>query len=380
MHAKQITIIGSNFAALAAIKRLRSLDAGRHIEITVISPKAEFFYQPSLIWIPSGKRQGADLKCDLGNYFSRMGVEHYPATAVGIEDDGRTVVTDKGKVKNDGLLIASGATYIDKAPGFEHVINPCSGLGATENFRSRLATMGEGGTIAFGFGSNPKEPTAIRGGPMFEFLFGTHTYLKQCRTRDKFKLAFFAPMPKPGQRLGPKAVDGLLGAMEKRDISTHLGKKITSFSSDGVMLEGEKLAADLTIFIPGMTGPKWLANTGLALSDGGFLQGSANCRVDGGERVYAAGDVGSFPGPDWRAKQGHMAELQAKCAASNLYAELNGQTPDSTFRTELICIVDTLNSGILVSRFEKRNFILPPNIMMHFVKQFLEFKSMFPFR
>ncbi|MBF0195354.1 MAG: NAD(P)/FAD-dependent oxidoreductase [Magnetococcales bacterium] len=380
MQAKQITIIGSNFAALAAINRLRNLDAGRHIEITVISPKAEFFYHPSLIWIPSGKRQGDDLKCDLKPYFARMGVNHHPGLATGVEDDGRTVLTNIGKVKNDGLLIASGATYLQKAPGFENVINPCSGLGAAENFRTRLSNMRSGGTIAFGFASNPQEPTALRGGPMFEFLFGTHTYLKKQGIRNKFKLAFFAPMPKPGQRLGPKAVKGLLGAMAKRDISTHLGKKISGFSQDGVMLEGDKLNSDLTIFIPGMTGPKWLANTGLTLSSGGFLQANAQCKVTGSNMVYAAGDVGSFPGPDWRAKQGHMAELQARCAANNLYAELMGNTPDSTFRNELICIVDTLDSGMLVSRFNSFNIILPPTRLMHFTKQLLEYKSFFPYR
>jgi sulfide:quinone oxidoreductase len=380
MQAKQVTIIGSNFAALAAINRLRNLDAGRRLQITVIAPKAEFFYHPSLIWIPSGARQGADLKCNLADFFSRMGVTHHQGRATGIEEGGRTVITDNGKVKNDALLIASGAAYMQKAPGIENSINPCSGLGAAENFRSRLANMGAGGTIAFGFGGNPKEPTAIRGGPMFEFLFGTHTYLKKMRKRNKFNLEFFAPMPKPGQRLGPKAVKGLMGAMKKRDINTHLGKKISGFYPDGVQLEENKLTADLVIFIPGMTGQKWFANCGLELSEGGFFKGDEQCRVAGGERVYVAGDAGSFPGPDWRAKQAHMAEMQAKCAAGNLFAELQGQTPTETFRTELICIVDTLDSGMLVSRFKRFNIILPPTRLMHWTKQLLEFKSIYPFR
>lgn len=380
MQAKQITIIGSNFAALAAINRLRNLDSGRRFQITVVAPKAEFFYNPSLIWIPSGERRGADLKCDLTDYFARMGVDYFPGMAVALEDSGRTVVTDRGKVKNDALLIASGAAYISKAPGFENVINPCSGIAAAENFRSRLEAMGEGGTIAFGFGGNPKEPTAIRGGPMFEFLFGTHTYLKRRKKRDSFNLTFFAPMPKPGQRLGPRAVKGLLGAMAKRNIATHLGQKIKSFHPDGVQLEDKKVAADLVVFIPGMTGAKWFANTGLQLSEGGFIKADAQCRAVGADRVFVAGDAGSFPGPDWRAKQAHMAELQAKCAAENIFAELNGQSGMQGFRTELICIVDTLDTGILVSRFESLNLILPPTRLMHWTKQFLEFKSMYPFR
>ena len=41
-----------------------------------------------------------------------------------------------------------------------------------------------GGTIAMGFGGNPKEPTAMRGGPMFEFLFGLDTWLRKQGTRE----------------------------------------------------------------------------------------------------------------------------------------------------------------------------------------------------
>ena len=36
-----------------------------------------------------------------------------------------------------------------------------------------------GGTIAFGFAGNPKEPSAMRGGPMFELLFGLDTWLRK---------------------------------------------------------------------------------------------------------------------------------------------------------------------------------------------------------
>ncbi|MBF0446914.1 MAG: FAD-dependent oxidoreductase [Magnetococcales bacterium] len=380
MEAKQVTIIGSNFAAVAAITRLRQLDAGRRLQITVISPKPDFFYNPSLIWIPSGLRKGADLHRDLTAFFSRMGVTHFPGRAVALEQNGRRVITDSGVVENDALLIASGATYLNKAPGMEFAINPCSGLGAAENFRSRLAAMGEGGAIAFGFGGNPKEPTALRGGPMFEFLFGTHTHLKRIKKRDRFNLKFFAPMPEPGKRLGPKAVNGLLGAMVKRNIETHLGRKISGFSADGVMLEGEKLQADLVVFIPGMTGPDWFAKTGLELSAGGFLKADSHCRAVGAERVYVAGDAGSFPGPDWRAKQAHMAELQARCAADNLLAELNGHAPEKRFRTELICIVDTLDSGMFVSRFKGFNLILPPTRLLHWAKQMLERLTLYPLR
>jgi hypothetical protein len=50
------------------------------------------------------------------------------------------------------------------------------------------------------------------GGPMFEFLFGLDTQLRQEKRRDKFNLTFFTPAEKPGARLGKKAVESLLSA------------------------------------------------------------------------------------------------------------------------------------------------------------------------
>ncbi|SHN94118.1 NAD(P)-binding protein, partial [bacterium endosymbiont of Bathymodiolus sp. 5 South] len=44
---KKITIIGSGFAGLTAVRTLRKQD--KTLEITLVSPKAELVYMPSLI-------------------------------------------------------------------------------------------------------------------------------------------------------------------------------------------------------------------------------------------------------------------------------------------------------------------------------------------
>ncbi|MBF0271907.1 MAG: FAD-dependent oxidoreductase [Magnetococcales bacterium] len=374
----RITILGSNFAALEAIKTLRKKDPGRQLELTVLSPKPQFLYYPSLIWIPSGERNGSEIVADLSGFFQRMGVHHHQAEATGIRDKGRIVTTADGAIHNDALLIASGGTYLRKLPGIEHTINPCAGIPMVETVRDRLQQM-SGGTIAFGFAGNPVDPQGVRGGPMFEYLFGMHTHLLRTGRRDRFNLVFFSPMAEPGKRLGPRAVQGLLSTMAEKKIATRLGEKILGFTPSGVTLEGGELAADLTLFIPGMGGLPWYAETGFPLSAGGFITADAHCRVTGHERVYVAGDAASLPGPEWRAKQAHMAELQARAAAANLYDDLMGKPGQATFRNELICIVDSLNSGMLVSRLEWFDLILPPLRLMHWVKQFLEYKSLRPY-
>ncbi|OOZ41240.1 pyridine nucleotide-disulfide oxidoreductase [Solemya pervernicosa gill symbiont] len=367
--SKRITVIGTGFAAVTAVRELRNRDSSA--EITVIGRKAEFVFLPSLIWIPSGMRQGSDLVVGLDNFFRRMRVNFHAGEATGLKDGGRTVVTENGEVENDALLIASGGRFIKKLPGIENAITPCEGIAAAEKIRDRIAEM-QGGTIAIGFSGNPKEPSAMRGGPMFEFLFGIDTLLRQQGRRDQFKLVFFTPAPEPGKRLGPKAVKGLLDAMAKRGIETHLGHKMKQFTESKVITEGGEFDANLILFMPGMTGNQWFDNTELARSEGGMLKADALCRVEGSERIYVAGDSGSFPGPEWMPKQAHMADLQAKAAAANIVDELAGRTSNTGFKVELMCIVDSLNSGMLVTRTPKRNLMLPPLRIGHWAKRIFE--------
>jgi len=361
----RVTVVGAGFAALTAAQRLRASEPG--LEITLVAPRPEFVYLPSLIWVPSGRRTPRDLVIPLKGFFQRTKVHYQSGLAAGLDDRGRVLLTDSRPIENDGLIIASGGRFIKKLPGIEHAITPCESVEAALKIRERLGEM-DGGTIAIGFGGNPKEPSAMRGGPMFEFLFGIDRQLRGEGRRGRFRLVFFTPAAQPGARLGPKAVKGLLHEMARRGIETRLGHKLTGFTERSVQTEGGTFDADLILFMPGMTGNQWLDDTDLPRSEGGLVRADRQCRVDGFERVYVAGDAGSFPGPDWMPKQAHMADLQAEVAAGNLLAELRGAEPSETFKAELACIVDSLDRGMLVTRSEKRNLVLPAMRSLHWAK------------
>ncbi|NCC27199.1 MAG: NAD(P)/FAD-dependent oxidoreductase [Gammaproteobacteria bacterium] len=374
---QRITIVGSGFAGLTAVQSIRR--TAPDAEITLVSPKAEFIFYPGLIWIPCGIRNGEDLRIDLRRFFERMRVRHLAAEATGLSADGRTLETTAGPVENDGLLIGSGGRFIKKLPGIEHAITPCEGIAAAEAIRDRVKAM-DGGSIAMGFAGNPNEPSSMRGGPIFEFIFGMDSQLRKEGRRDRFKLTFFTPAERPGNRLGPKAVDGILAEMKRRGIETHLGHKLKSFSEKKVTTEGGEFDADLILFMPGMTGNTWFDNTALPRSSGGLLQADAHCRVPGYERVYVAGDSGSFPGPDWMPKQAHMADVQARTAVKNLLGELQGRPPGETFKVELVCIVDANDTGMLVARTEKFNLVLPSTRIFHWMKLGFEWWYLRPYR
>ena len=300
-----------------------------------------------------------------------MDVRHLAAEVTGLSPDGRTVQTSAGTVANDALVIATGGRFIKKLPGIEHAITPCDGIAAAERIRDRLHAMA-GGTIAVGFAGNPNEQSAVRGGPMFEYLFNIDTQLRRERRRGNFELVFFNPSREPGQRLGTKAVAHLLAEMARRGIRTHLGHKMVRMEADKVVTEGGEFAADLILFMPGMTGNAWFDATTLPRSPGGLLAADAQCRVPGLEQVFVVGDAGSFPGPDWMPKQAHMADLQAAAAAQNLLAGWSGGAQDATFKAELVCIVDGGDQGSLVLRTPTRNVLLPRTRALHWLKRGFE--------
>ncbi len=365
----KITVAGAGFAAITGVRELR-----KHLpdaEITLVAPRPEFVYLPSLIWVPYGMRNGDELRYEIKPLLGKLGVKYVQGAVTGISADGRTLETDAGEISNDALLIATGGRYIRKLPGIENVITICEGVKAAEKMGERLRAM-EGGTIATGFGGNPNEPSAMRGGPMFELLFGLETWLNQRNVRDRFRLVFFTPAPQPGKRLGDKAVAKLLGEMSKRGIETHLGHKLKSFENNVVTTEGGEIPADLILFMPGMTGPAWMQGSALPASPGGMIQADAMCRVQGMESVYVAGDAGSFPGPEWMPKQAHMADLQAVAAAKNIALNLAGKPASEKFRVELLCIIDSLDKGMLVYRGERRSMALPAMKPLHWAKKYFE--------
>jgi sulfide:quinone oxidoreductase len=376
-----ITVIGAGFGAVTAIKTLRknSPDA----RITLIAPSPTLQYYPSLIWVPAKIKSRNDILVDLKPLLARLNVQFVPGRVTGVEAEGRRVLVEHAgeqhAIENDGLIIASGGRFLKRLPGIEHAIAVCEGIDAAEQIRDRLASM-QGGTIAMGFGTNPNEPSAVRGGPMFEMLFGIDRLLRQQGRRDQFKLVFFNPSSRPGNRLGEKAVDHLLARMKKLDIETQLGAKMVRFEADKIVTEAGEFAADLILFMPGMTGPAWTDNAPFAKSPGGMIQATATTKVPGFERVYVVGDSGSYPAPDWAPKQAHMADLMAVAAASNLLADFADKPATQTFKWELICVMDMLDRAVVVYRTEQRQFISPPCRLLHYAKLLFEWWYLRPIR
>lgn len=359
-----VCILGAGFAALAAARRTRELLP--RATIRMIAPVRRFVYRPSLIWIPVGLRTSDQVQVPLEPFLGRYGISFTPAEVTGIEAGGRLVATSRGMIRNDALIIATGADPVAAPSDANPVFGICGGVAAAERTRAALFALQQG-TIAIGCGAHPENPAATRCHPMLELAFGIETWLRRRRIRARYSLLFFSTAEDPFKRFGVAAEQKLEAELQRRDIEFHAQAPEPYVSG-----RTRSLGADLVVYNPGLTGAPWLANTGLPLSAGGFVVADDYCAVPGLEGTFAAGDVGSFPGPAWAPKLAHNGQLQSRVAAASLHAYLEGEAPTARLHQRLACVIDTVEGGIGVYRNDAHAAATPHGAPLHWAKHAIE--------
>jgi sulfide:quinone oxidoreductase len=368
---KKVLVLGGGLAGVEAAITLNQKLQGTSHQVQLISDRDFLYIYPASIWLTVGKRTLEDLCLPIPQLAELRGFKFLQARVESIQTRSRLVKTDQEDLTYDYLVIALGGSKL--APqGIEHTRSVCrspqDGLDIQQRF-FQLVKQGHG-TIACGYSGNPEDATAVRGGPMFEVIFNFDHYLRQQGLRNQFQLIFFTPSPNPGQRLGEKGMAQISQVFRDRNIQTITGKKIQTFTPEGVVFQdGSQIAADLTVFTPGLTGNPVLQNSDLALTAAGFIPVNQHTQVLEDEHCYALGDSSYFDGPTWRARQGHLAEVMARTAAENIVSQLHGETPTATFEKEmnLLCMMDMGDEAIFVYRDEKKS-MAPRGAWAHWAK------------
>lgn len=370
----KVLVLGGGFAGVEAAIYLRKKD----IDVTLVSDRDYFYIYPTSIWIPTGEVTREDVSVPLDKLAMKHGFQLIvdPITALVAHE--KKVILKSGRVLEnyDYIVVALGQDKIQLS-GMEHTLSICGKpeeATALYEQLDRLILEGKG-KIAMGFGGNPKDTSAVRGGPAFEVLFNVETYLKKKGVRKDFELTFFAPMEKPGQKMGEKALVMMDKMFKMTNIHKQVGVKITQFVEDGIEFEdGSKIDSDLTMFISAGTGHSVIKNSGLPLSEADFVVTNEYNEVEGHEDIYVIGDSASLMGSEWRAKQGHVAEVMAKNVAHNIAMRI--QNSDAIEAKEsymahlnILCVMDTGNGAAFVYRSDKGGKMIPLPIVGHWMKK-----------
>lgn len=375
---EKVLILGGGIAGVeAAIQLSKKAKGGaRLFDVTLVSEREYLFVYPISIWIPTGGKSFEDVTIPLVDLAKAHGFSVLVERVESIGLAEGVVRTSATEHTYDRLVIALGAGKM-KAKGVENTLSICGSPQESVRLKERLDLLVDrgSGSIAVGFGGNPKDTSAVRGGPAFEFVFNVDLMLRKRGVRDSFDMTFFAPMPSPGERMGPKAVASIQAQFARLGIAMAFGKKIAEFTTDGVTLEdGSHIHSDLTMFISAGDGHPVLRDSGLPVNEAGFVSVDDSCEVRLPEgsagRVWAIGDSAALEGPQWRAKQGHIAEAMARCVADNMAAEfVGGSKQGYGEHVNILCLMDMGNGGALVHRDERAARMTPLPVVGHWMKQ-----------
>jgi len=195
--------------------------------------------------------------------------------------------------------------------------------------------------------------------------------LRRKKIRKNFSLTFFAPMEKPGARMGENSMSMVDSMFARYGILKKYGIKISEFEKDSVVFgDGSRLPSDLILFIPASAGHSVLEASDLPLSEAGFIKIDDYCNVEGYPEVYAIGDIAALKGPDWKAKQGHIAEEMGRNAAFNIISAEAGRADRKGYIDSLniLCIMDTGNGAAFVFRNNRKAIAIPMPFLGHWMK------------
>jgi sulfide:quinone oxidoreductase len=367
---KKVLILGGGFAGLQTAVEL---EKKKLFDITLVSERDYLYLYPISIWIPVHLKDFEDVKIPLSGIQKKYPFKVVIDKVTEIHASVNKVVCEKNSLTYDYLVVAFGAEKMQHN-GINNTLSICAKPEMSLDIRNRLDDLVEKGSgkIAVGFGGNPNDKSAVRGGPAFELMFNIHNYLKNKKLRSNFELTFFAPMDEPGAKMGKGALAMIDKMFTGYNIKKQFGKKIKEFVPDGIVFEdNSRLDSNLTLFIAAGKGPVALAKSDLPLSEAGFIKINNYCQVPGFRNVYAIGDIAAIEGPDWIAKQGHLAELMGRNAAYNIIETERGNSGRKGYQEHLsiLCVMDTGDGAAFIFRNGKKAFMIPLPILGHWLKK-----------
>jgi sulfide:quinone oxidoreductase len=325
---ESVLIAGGGVAALEAALALEDL-AGDRAEVTICSPRPNFVYRPYAVGVPYGVSRVATYW--LEPLAVAAGARYRCDSIASVDRETRLAVTHDGEsIAYDNLIVCPGTKLLWPVPG----AITFWGI-ADEGDVGRVLREIRAGTIGrVAFTMPSADSWAL---PLYELALLCRAELE--KTGDDAELTIVTPEDAPLQIFGRGVVEAMTGLLVERRIAVRTGAHPVRFE-DGFLetAPGDPLPFDRVVSLPKVEGRRI---RGIPHDLEGFVRIDRHCKVLGGDRVYAAGDVTNFP-----VKQGGIATQQADVAAEAIAARLGADLTPAEF--------DPVLRGVLWTGAESR--------------------------
>ncbi len=297
----EVVIAGGGVGALEAALALHRL-AGERVALTLVSPAADFSYQPMAVLEPFVRR--APRQLPLARFASEIGAEFEQDSVAAVDCERRVLLTARQReLSYDALVVAVGAR---RGPGLANAVN-VDVPGVYGSLRDLIRQLDRGALRSIAFvAPRPTWPL-----PVYELALLVREHGREHRL--DLALTIITAEPRPLGVFGDAVSAEVASILAGADIHTILDAQVES--TDGALVAhsgGEPLRYDSVVALPRLQGP---AISGLPTDADGFLPVGRSSELIGAERVYVAGDAGNFP-----VKYGGIAAQQADAAAAAIAA------------------------------------------------------------
>jgi selenide,water dikinase len=293
---KDVVLVGAGHAHVAVL-RMFGMAALPGVRLTLITREVHTPYSGMLPGLIAGHYQFDEAHIDTGPLARFAGARLYQDEAVGLDLDKRLVVCrQRPPVPYDVLSVNIGSTpNTTQIPGAsEHAIAVKPIDGFLKRFMALKARVmekkGRASIAVVGAGA---------GG--VELLLSVAHRLRRDVASAGFSpngLAFMLVTDTPDiLETFPKSFRATFrDILASRGISVVAGAAVTRVEPHRLVLDrgGVPIEVDEVLWTTQARPPAWLAGTGLALDERGFLRVEPDLRAAGREEVFAAGDIISF--------------------------------------------------------------------------------------
>jgi sulfide:quinone oxidoreductase len=384
MPTKKVLVLGGNFAGLTAALSVKH-ELADDVDVTVVSKSDRFQFNPSLIWIPFGKRKARDLMFPLAKTFEAHGVEFVHGEATRIDPNAQKVETSQGVFGYDYLVIATGyLNDFDLIPGLGPGGNAYSIThleGAVDAAEGWARLLNEPGPVVVGATQG-----AACFGAAYEFVFNAAYHLRKQRLRVPVTYVSAEPFP------GHFGIGGLPGG-EKMLKMFFRQQKIRAIWDVGMeeiapgelrLADGRKLPFRYAMVVPPFLGAEVVKASGLGNAKG-FIDVKDTYQTLAHPNIYAVGIAAAVNAP-WQSanavgvpKTGFPAETMARVAAENIASQIRGAEPtreENFADIPALCIMDAGNNGVAILADKmlppRKHGVLIPGPQSHAAKIALE--------
>lgn len=359
MSRKSVVVLGSNFGGLTAALAVKHELHG-DVDVTVISPSDKFVFNPSLIWLPFGKRAEKDITFPVEPTFTEHGVDFVHAAATGIDTVSRIVHTTAGDRSFDYLIISTGyRNRMDVIPGLDPA-----------NRAYTITTLEDAVKAGEGWKKFLEKPGpvvigATQGagcfGAAYEFLFNMSYQLKKNKLHKQVSLTYVTPEPFLGHFGigGLPHGDQLLGMFMKKEHITSVGDIGMTGLDDGrlTLNDGRTLDYAYAMIVPPFVGQDFLRTVPGLTDEKGYVKVRDTYQTLDHDNIYAVGIAAAVDVP-WHTsnpvgipKTGFPTEQMAHTAAKNIASQIRGDVPVAHKEfadMKAVCVMDAGNNGVII--------------------------------